>query len=395
MTVTPTKRLNSRPPPVADDPRWVRIVARDKSADGHLWYSVATTGVYCRPSCPSRTANPGNVQLHDTLQSARATGFRPCRRCNPDGLSLESENAVLIAKACRIIEESEEEPSLETLADAIGRSPSHFHRVFKAATGLTPKQYAAANRAQKIRQGLVAGNSVTEVIYDAGFNSSGRFYENATDMLGMTPSQYRAGGTNEEIKFAVGQTSLGAILVASSTKGVASILLGDDPDELVRNLQDRFPKAHLIGANRDYEALVARVVGFVEAPNIGLDLPLDVRGTAFQHRVWRALQQIAVGETVSYAVIARRIGSPQAARAVADACAANNLALAIPCHRVLRNDGSPSGYAWGVERRRLLLGREACRKAGLQPPRLATPGSERNEHFRGLRGNHSRPEHHR
>jgi AraC family transcriptional regulator, regulatory protein of adaptative response / methylated-DNA-[protein]-cysteine methyltransferase len=395
MTVTPTKRLNSRPPPVADDPRWVRIVARDKSADGHLWYSVATTGVYCRPSCPSRTANPGNVQLHDTLQSARATGFRPCKRCNPDGLSLESENAVLIAKACRIIEESEEEPSLETLADAIGRSPSHFHRVFKAATGLTPKQYAAANRAQKIRQGLVAGNSVTEVIYDAGFNSSGRFYENATDMLGMTPSQYRAGGTNEEIKFAVGQTSLGAILVASSTKGVASILLGDDPDELVRNLQDRFPKAHLIGANRDYEALVARVVGFVEAPNIGLDLPLDVRGTAFQHRVWRALQQIPVGETVSYAVIARRIGSPQAARAVADACAANNFALAIPCHRVLRNDGSLSGYAWGVERRRLLLGREACRKAGLQPPRLATPGSERNEHFRGLRGNHSRPEHHR
>ena len=368
MTVTPTKRLNSRPPPVADDPRWVRIVARDKSADGHLWYSVATTGVYCRPSCPSRTANPGNVQLHDTLQSARATGFRPCKRCNPDGLSLESENAVLIAKACRIIEESEEEPSLETLADAIGRSPSHFHRVFKAATGLTPKQYAAANRAQRIRQGLVAGNSVTEVIYDAGFNSGGRFYENATDMLGMSPSQYRAGGTNEEIKFAVGQTSLGAILVASSTKGVASFLLGDDPDELVRNLQDRFPKAHLIGANRDYEALVARVVGFVEAPNIGLDLPLDVRGTAFQHRVWRALQQIAVGETVSYAVIARRIGSPQAARAVADACAANNFALAIPCHRVLRNDGSLSGYAWGVERRRRLLGREACRKAGLQPP---------------------------
>jgi AraC family transcriptional regulator of adaptative response/methylated-DNA-[protein]-cysteine methyltransferase len=395
MTVTPTKRLNSRPPPVADDPRWVRIVARDKSADGHLWYSVATTGVYCRPSCPSRTANPGNVQLHDTLQSARATGFRPCRRCNPDGLSLESENAVLIAKACRIIEESEEEPLLETLADAIGRSPSHFHRLFKAATGLTPKQYAAANRAQKIRQGLVAGNSVTEVIYDAGFNSSGRFYENATDMLGMTPSQYRAGGTNEEIKFAVGQTSLGAILVASSTKGVASILLGDDPDELVRNLQDRFPKAHLIGGNRDYEALVARVVGFVEAPNIGLDLPLDVRGTAFQHRVWRALQQITVGETVSYAVIARRIGSPQAARAVADACAANNFAVAIPCHRMLRNDGSLSGYAWGVERRRLLLGREACRKAGLQPPRLATPGSERNEHFRGLRGDHSRPEDHR
>ena len=203
------------------------------------------------------------------------------------------------------------------------------------------------------------------MIYDAGFNSSGRFYENATDMLGMTPSQYRAGGRNEEIKFAVGQTSLGAILVASSTKGVASILLGDDPDELVRSLQDRFPNAHLIGANRDYEALVARVVGFVEAPHIGLDLPLDVRGTAFQHRVWRALQEIRIGETVSYAEIARRIGAPKAARAVADACAANHVAIAIPCHRVLRHDGSLSGYAWGVERRRLCsTGKPPGRQAG-------------------------------
>ena len=218
----------------------------------------------------------------------------------------------------------------------------------------------------------------------------------STDMLGMTPSQYRAGGRNEEIKFAVGQTCLGAILVASSTKGVASILLGDDPDELVRNLQDRFPNARLIGGDRDYEALVARVVGFVEAPDIGLDLPLDVRGTAFQHRVWRALQEIPIGETVSYAEIARRIGSPKAARAVADACAANNVAIAIPCHRVLRHDGSLSGYAWGVERRRLLLDREASRKAGLhQPSRPSTPASERNEPFRVLAGGRSHPEGHR
>ena len=238
-----------------------------------------------------------------------------------------------------MIEESEEEPSLDELAHAVGRSPSYFHRVFKATTGLTPKDYAAAHRAKKVRQGLAAGNSVTEAIYDAGFNSSGRFYEKSTDMLGMTPSHYRAGGANEEIRFAVGQTSLGAILVASSKKGVASILLGDDPDALVRNLQDRFPKACLIGADRDYEALVARVVGFVEAPGIGLDLPLDVRGTAFQQRVWQALQEIPVGETISYAEVARRIGSPKAVRAVAGACAANNLAVAIPCHRVVRNDG--------------------------------------------------------
>jgi AraC family transcriptional regulator of adaptative response/methylated-DNA-[protein]-cysteine methyltransferase len=268
-----------------------------------------------------------------------------------------------VAKTCRIIEESEEELSLKDLANAIGRSPSYFHRVFKAATGLTPKDYAAAHRAKKVRQGLASSNSVTEAIYDAGFNSSGRFYEKSTGMLGMTPSRYRAGGVNEEIKFAVGQTSLGAILVASSKKGVASILLGDDPEELVRNLQDRFPKARLVGADREYEALVARIVGLVETPRIGLSLPLDIRGTAFQRRVWQALQEIPVGETVSYAEVARRIGSPKAARAVAGACAANKLAVAIPCHRVVRNDGSLSGYAWGVERRRVLLDREASRKA--------------------------------
>jgi AraC family transcriptional regulator, regulatory protein of adaptative response / methylated-DNA-[protein]-cysteine methyltransferase len=328
--------------PVKDDPRWARIVARDKSADGRLWYSVVTTGVYCRPSCPSRAANPENVQLHDTLASAKATGFRPCKRCNPDGPSLESKNAALVAKACRLIETREEEPSLEDLATAVNLSPSYFHRMFKAATGLTPKDYAAAHRAEKVRAGLTASNSVTEAIYDAGFNSSGRFYEKSTSMLGMTPSRYRSGGANEEIWFAVGQTSLGAILVASSKSGVASILLSDDPDELVRDLQDRFPKARLIGADGEYEALVAEVVGFVEAPRIGLNLPLDVRGTAFQQRVWRALQEVPVGETVSYAEIARRIGSPTSVRAVAGACAANKLAIAIPCHRVVRNDGSLS-----------------------------------------------------
>jgi AraC family transcriptional regulator, regulatory protein of adaptative response / methylated-DNA-[protein]-cysteine methyltransferase len=362
-----TTTLATMPKPatlsVTDDPRWARIVARDRTADGHLWYSVSTTGVYCRPSCPSRIANPKNVRLHDNLESAKATGFRACKRCNPDGPSIEAENAVLVARACRIIEASEEEPSLEELAEAMGRSPSYFHRVFKATTGLTPKHYAAAHRAKKVRERLASGNTVTEAIYDAGFNSSGRFYEKSADMLGMTPARYRAGGTNEEIKFAVGQTSLGAILVASSKKGVACILLGNDPDELVRKLQDRFPMAKLSGADRDYEALVARVVGFVEAPRIGLDLPLDVRGTAFQQRVWLALREIRIGETVGYAELARRIGSPKAARAVAGACAANNLAVAIPCHRVVRNDGSLSGYAWGVERKRALLDREALQRS--------------------------------
>ena len=261
-----------------------------------------------------------------------------------------------------MIEQSEEEPSLSDLAAAVGRSAGYFHRLFKAATGLTPKDYASAHRATRVREGLASSHTVTEAIYDSGFNSSGRFYEKSTDMLGMTPTQYRSGGANEDIRFAVGQCSLGAILVASSRKGVASILLGNDPGELVRILQDRFPKANLIGADSLYEAFVARVVGLIEAPSHGLDLPLDVRGTAFQQRVWQALRQIPAGQTVSYADIARRIGSPKAVRAVAGACAANKLAVAIPCHRVVRSDGSLSGYAWGVARKRALLEREAAHR---------------------------------
>ncbi len=362
MTTMTKTKVTAKSPSVTTDPRWARVVARDKAADGKFWYSVATTGVYCRPSCPSRTANPKNVQLYDSVEAAKAAGFRPCKRCNPDGLSIEAENATLIAKACRMIEDSDAEPSLEALAATVALSPSYFHRLFKATTGLTPKDYAAAHRAKKVRQGLAGGGSVTETIYDSGFNSSGRFYEKSANILGMTPSRYRAGGVNEEIKFAVGETSLGAILVASSKKGVAAILLGDDPDELVRELQDRFPKARLLGADRDYEALVARVVGFVETPGISLDLPLDIRGTAFQQRVWQALQDIPVGQTVSYADIAQRIGLPKAVRAVAGACAANNIAVAIPCHRVVRNDGTLSGYAWGVDRKRALIDREASVK---------------------------------
>jgi AraC family transcriptional regulator, regulatory protein of adaptative response / methylated-DNA-[protein]-cysteine methyltransferase len=341
------------------DPRWARVLARDRSADGKLWYSVATTGVYCRPSCPSRAANPGNVGLHDSLTEAKATGFRPCKRCNPDGPSADVENAAIIARACRLIEGSEEVPSLTGLAKAVNLSTGYFHRLFKSITGLTPKDYAEAHQAFRVRDGLAKGHSVTEAMYDAGFNSSGRFYEKSKNMLGMTPTQYRAGGANEDIRFAVGQSSLGAVLVASSDKGVASILIGDDPDELVRDLEDRFPKARLVGGDKEYESLVVEVVSFVEAPQIGLNLPLDVRGTAFQRRVWQALQDIPVGQTSSYSEIARKIGAPKSVRAVAGACAANNIAVAIPCHRVVRNDGALSGYAWGVERKRELVAREA------------------------------------
>lgn len=344
---------------VEADPRWARVLARDRSADGQFWYAVATTGVYCRPSCPSRTANPRNVSLHGSLAEAKATGFRPCKRCHPDGPSADVANAAIVASACRLIERSEEVPSLKGLAKAANLSTSHFHRLFKSVTGLTPKHYAEAHRASRVRDELAKGRSVTAAIYDAGFNSSGRFYEKSRTMLGMTPTQYRAGGANEDIRFAVGQSSLGAILVASSDKGVAAILIGDDPDGLVRDLQNRFPKAWLVGGDEEYETMVARVVSFVEAPGLGLDLPLDVRGTAFQRRVWQALQDIPAGQTSSYSDIARRIGAPKAVRAVARACAANAIAVAIPCHRVVRNDGALSGYAWGVARKRELVAREA------------------------------------
>ena len=356
--MTAAQRLPKPRPATADDPRWLRVLARDKAADGAFWYSVATTGVYCRPSCPSRTASPGNVTLHDTLAEARATGFRPCKRCDPEGKGLQAEQAELVARACKLIEESEESPSLGALAEAAGLSPAYFHRLFKAQTGLTPKAYAAAHRAQRLRSSLAQGRAVTEAIYDAGFNSSGRFYEASTGMLGMTPGRYRAGGVREVIRFAIGETSLGAILVASSERGVTAILLGDDPEALAQELQRRFLKARLIGGDAGYEQLVARVVGLVEAPGLGLDLPLDVRGTAFQQRVWKALREIPAGSTATYAEIARAIGAPKATRAVAGACAANGLAVAIPCHRVIRNDGALSGYRWGVERKRALLDRE-------------------------------------
>ena len=270
-----------------------------------------------------------------------------------------NKHAALVAQACRRIEASEQPPSLDDLAMHAGLSPFHFHRVFKAATGLTPKAYAQAHRAQAVREGLAKPQArVTDALFDAGYNASSRFYENADAMLGMTPRQFRDGGVDARIEFAIGQSSLGAILVARSQRGVCAISLGDDPDALLRELQDRFPRAELIGGDAGFERLVAQVVGLIEQPGIGIDLPLDVRGTAFQQRVWGALRKIPAGETASYAQIAQRIGAPKSVRAVAQACASNTLAVAIPCHRVVRSDGALSGYRWGVERKRELLARE-------------------------------------
>lgn len=350
-----------RPMPdrLEDDPRWQLILDREKAADGRFWYSVSTTGIYCRPSCPSRAAKSENVTIHDSLEEARATGRRPCRRCNPEGSSTTEENAALAEAACRTMAAADGPVVLAQLANAAGLSPSHFHRMFKAAVGVTPRAYASALRATRVREDLRTAGSVTEAIYAAGFGSNGRFYEKSESLLGMTPGRYRAGGAEETLRFAIGQTTLGALLVASSDKGVASILLGDDPDELARDLQDRFPRAILVGGDEGYEQLVARVVGMIEAPGGAHDLPLDVRGTAFQQRVWAALRELPAGTTATYSEIARRIGSPSSTRAVAGACAANAIAVAIPCHRVVRNDGALSGYRWGVERKRTLIEREA------------------------------------
>ena len=347
-------------PATEKDPRWQSIVHGDASADGKFVYAVRTTRIYCRPSCPSRLAKPKNVSFYTTCEEAEAAGYRACHRCNPDTASTAEKNAAVIVEACRSIEAAEESPKLEALAASVGMSSFYFHRQFKAVTGLTPKAYGTAHRARKVREELAhAGNSVTDAIYGAGFNSNSRFYETSNEVLGMTPTAYKNGGRDADIRFAVGECSIGSILVAVSHKGVCAILLGDDPEDLAHDLQDRFPHADLIGDDAGFEELVAKVVGFVEAPKIGLDLPLDIRGTAFQQRVWQALREIPVGKTASYTEIAHRIGEPKSVRGVAQACGANKIAVAIPCHRVLRHDGALSGYRWGVERKRDLLDKEA------------------------------------
>ncbi|MES2015772.1 MAG: bifunctional DNA-binding transcriptional regulator/O6-methylguanine-DNA methyltransferase Ada [Pseudomonadota bacterium] len=342
-----------------EDERWAAVQRRDGDADGVFWYSVRSTGVYCRPSCAARPKLRANVEFHASCEAAERAGFRPCLRCKPDQPPLAERHALVVARACRLIDAAEDEPNLDQLAEACGMSRFHFHRIFKAHTGITPKAYAAAQKAARLTRGLASAPSVTAALYAAGYNSSARFYAGAEGRLGMAPKKYKSGGAGAVIRFAIGACSLGAILVAATDKGICAILMGDDPDQLARDLQDRFPTAELRGADADFEATVAKVVGLVEAPALGLDLPLDVRGTAFQQRVWQALRQIPSGQTVSYAELAARIGLAKGARAIAGACAANPVAVAIPCHRVVRNDGALSGYRWGVDRKRALLERES------------------------------------
>jgi len=372
--LTIASRGHSNNAAAGEDPRWTAIARRDPRADGTFFYSVATTGVYCRPSCGARRANPRNVRFHSTVADAERAGFRPCLRCRPDQPSLAERQAATIARICRTLGRADRTPSLATLARSADLSPSRFHRVFRAVTGVTPRAYAAAHRAKRVRSELEKkGKTVTDAIYDAGFSSGGRFYEVSDQLLGMTPTRYRDGGAGTEMRFAVGECSLGSILVAQSAKGVCAIFLGDDPNALVQELQDRFPRATLRGGDASFERTVAKVIGCVEQPGLGLDLPLDVRGTAFQQRVWQALREIPLGSTASYAEIATRIGAPTGSRAVAQACGANPLAVAIPCHRVVRSDGSLSGYRWGVERKRRLLENERALMAWDRRPAAVDP----------------------
>ena len=354
----------TRRPATALDPRWATVLARDPQNSGNFYYAVSTTGVYCRPSCPSRRAKPENVAFYESCAAAERAGFRPCRRCRPRAPSLADERAAIVASVCRYIDADTETPTLALLARRAGLSAYHFHRVFKSVTGLSPRAYVLARRAQRLSGELRRGGTVTQAILDAGYNSGGHFYATSKQLLGMTPRSYRDGGANAEIRFTVAECTLGRILVARSDQGICAISLGDEPGGLRRELQDRFPKARLIGGDADFERWVAQVVRLVDSPAVGLRLPLDIRGTTFQRRVWRALQQIPAGSTASYSDIARRIGAPTAVRAVAQACAANPLAVAIPCHRAIRRDGALSGYRWGLSRKRALLEREGAANTG-------------------------------
>ncbi|WP_454007018.1 bifunctional DNA-binding transcriptional regulator/O6-methylguanine-DNA methyltransferase Ada [Alcaligenes sp. Marseille-Q7550] len=339
--------------------RWQAIVERDSRADAHFVYAVLSTGTYASPSAAARRPKQENVRYFDTPEQAQQAGFRPSRHRHADRRQQALQHQQAVTQACRLIEDAENAPSLDELAAAVGMSPYHFHRIFKAQTGLTPRAYAQAHRARRLRRQLDDPRTrITDAIYEAGYGAQSRFYEESQALLGMPASAFRKAGQGATIRFAIAQCSLGALLVAESERGICAISLGDDPELLLRELQDRFQAAELIGADPGFNQRVAQVVALAETPSAGLALPLDIRGTAFQQRVWEILRSIPAGQTVTYTEIAQRMGQPRAVRAVARACATNALAVAIPCHRVVRQDGDLAGYRWGLDRKRSLLERE-------------------------------------
>lgn len=340
-----------------NEARWTALCARTSGPDADFIYAVTTTGIYCRPGCASRRPHRANVCFYDSTAAARAAGFRPCLRCRPDEPSVNGP-AAAIAQACRTIKDALTPPSLAVLAAQAGLSPFHFQRQFKATVGLTPAGYARAQRAERARAALLSENEVTAAIFDAGFSSSGRFYETSGERLGMTPSAFKRHGRGHTIHYGVGICWLGHVLAAATERGVCAISLGDDPDVLIAQLTERFREAEISDGGEDFQHTLDLVIALIEAPEKPHQLPLDVQGAAFQERVWQALTRIPAGSTASYAQVARDIGAPKAARAVARACASNTVAVAIPCHRVVRSDGAVSGYRWGSQRKTAILKRE-------------------------------------
>jgi AraC family transcriptional regulator of adaptative response/methylated-DNA-[protein]-cysteine methyltransferase len=345
--------------PLADkEPRWQALLSRDAGQDGRFFFAVKTTGIYCRPTCPSRRPNRANVLFFETPAQAEQAGYRPCKRCHPNGESIDARQTRAVQKACRLIEESDAIPGLAALAAAVGMSQSHFHRQFKRLLGVTPRQYAAGKRVKRLQEELQAGRPIADAIYESGYGSGSRVYEKSTATLGMTPADYRDAGKDQVVAYTLEKTELGWLLVAATNKGICSIEFGNDKQQLRANLERRFAAAHIDPTNQKLRGWVKEIVSFIRTPVHGLHLPLDIQGTAFQQRVWKALQQVPPGRTVSYAQLADAIGQPRAHRAVARACATNQLALAVPCHRVVRKDGQLGGYRWGVDRKRRLLARE-------------------------------------
>ncbi len=356
-------------PDAAADARWRAVLAKDRSRDGEFWFAVRTTGVFCKPSCPSRTPRRENVSFFETPAAARSAGYRPCLRCRPEAAAPHPHVAA-VERACRAAEAAEAPLSLGELADAAGLSRHHFARVFRAVTGLTPMDWQRARRRERLGRALGEAGSVTAAIYDAGYGSASRAYEQGGALLGMTPSAYRAAGRGETIRVATAPCSLGVVLVAATARGVCAIELGDDAAALEARLRSRFARATFVPPDAAFAAWLAAAVTHVDAPRGALDLPLDLHGTVFQQRVWQALRGIPAGATATYAEIAARIGAPRAARAVAQACASNPVAMAVPCHRVVRGDGGAGGYRWGVARKRELVQRESS-----EHPSSPTPPS--------------------
>ena len=353
MAAKPSKEMH------AEQQRWDAVLARDAQRDGEFVFAVATTGIFCRPSCPSRRPRRENVAFYDDATRAEQAGYRACLRCRPKAADGSPQTA-LVRAVCRYIEQHLDEPvTLERLARQFGRSPFHLQKTFKAALGITPHAYAGSCRLDSLKRGLRAGHNVTRAMHDAGYSSTSRLYEQTAAQLGMTPDKYRRGAVAATIRYTVTESPLGRMLIAATDKGICAIQFGDSDEALLRGLTNEFPFAQRREDDAAMKQWSVAVLQQMAGKALPGSLPLDIRATAFQRRVWNCLQKIPYGSTRSYQAIAKKVGNPQASRAVARACATNPVAVAIPCHRVVRQNGDMGGYRWGVERKKALLEMEA------------------------------------